>query len=95
MQDYVNRIDYLDRQIDNLRSDKLDREHLSKETLELKRILKNFEVKIRKFLGISEEEWEGFVSKGTEEVDFVSLKPLSFKNEKLLQHITLTNYLRK
>ena len=61
VQDYVNRIDYLNNRMDGMEDKKLSKEMLNTEVMNFKRIVKNIEVKARKYIGISEEEWEGFV----------------------------------
>jgi hypothetical protein len=56
----MHRIDYLNNETQRIDAEKLGQDQLESGILEYKRLLKNLEVKTRKFLGISEEKWEGF-----------------------------------
>ena len=75
--------------IDALDSKKLNSDKLNKELLNFKRTIKNTEIKTRKYIGISEEEWEGFIS--PEDIE----RPLSFKNQIISDHISMIQCLMK
>ena len=75
--------------------EKLGFDDLSRETLELKRIVKNLEIKFRKYLWITDEQWENF-NEDRPNIDNIQDQiPPIFDNEKLFQQINMTNYLRK
>lgn len=95
MEDYVNRVDFVRNHAEKLETSKLGFDDLNRETLELKRIVRNSEFKFRKYLGISDEEWEKFSESAPNLDNIHNQKPMSFTNEKIMQHIDMTNYLRQ
>ena len=95
VEDYVNKVDFVRNHAEKLESSKLGFDDLNRETLELKRIVRNSELKFRKYLGITDEEWEKFSELAPNLDNIQNQKPLSYSNEKIVQHINMTNYLRK
>ena len=94
VQDYVNRTDYLQINLERVENEKLGKDMLNKKVLDLKRFVQNTQVKILKMCGISDQLWNNGVTQDTPTVDYETQRPLSFRNEKLLSHITITNFLR-
>ncbi|CAI2367510.1 unnamed protein product [Moneuplotes crassus] len=83
LNDYVNRVEYLNRQIEEIREEKLSSDQLNTHILNFKRMAKNIEVKSRKYIGISEAEWEEFDNSAI--VD----RPFSYRNS-YISHYTQT-----
>lgn len=63
--------------------------------MEIKREIRNSELKFRKFIGISDEEWDTFDPDDPNMENAHNQKPMSFSNEKILHHINMTTYLSK
>ena len=90
--DYLHRIDILNGKFESLDQTKIDKDYLSKNILEMKRTLKDSEIKLRRILGISDEQWENFKDGTDFQLALELQKPLSFLNEKIFDHIQMTQY---
>ena len=90
--DYLHRIDILNGKFETLDQTKIDKDYLSKNILEMKRTLKDSEIKLRRILGISDEQWENFKDGTDFQLALELQKPLSFLNEKIFDHIQMTQY---
>ena len=90
--DYLHRIDVLNDKFEKFDMEKMDKDDLSKSILEMNRMFKDSEIKLRRILGISEEQWENHKDGNDFQLALELQKPLSFLNEKIYDHIQMTQY---